>query len=100
MTPTTWRTDDPCPVCGTGISWYDNIPVFSYMILGTRCRHCHARIHWRYPVVEFLTAIAAIPGDRIKHRRIVVPENFHRPVIRRVLRSRAAGIFPPGFGRQ
>jgi leader peptidase (prepilin peptidase)/N-methyltransferase len=49
-----------CPVCGTGISWYDNIPVFSYMILGTRCRHCHARIHWRYPVVEFLTAIGFV----------------------------------------
>jgi len=22
--PTTWRTDDPCPVCGTGLHTTDN----------------------------------------------------------------------------
>ena len=24
MTPTTWRTDDPCPVCGTGLHCTDD----------------------------------------------------------------------------
>jgi leader peptidase (prepilin peptidase)/N-methyltransferase len=27
------------------------------MALGGRCRHCRARIPWRYPVVELLTAL-------------------------------------------
>lgn len=45
-----------CPYCQTTIRWYDNIPVASYLLLGGRCRHCHAGIPWRYPVVELLTA--------------------------------------------
>lgn len=46
-----------CPECGAQIAWYDNIPVLSYAMLRARCRHCETRIHWRYPVVEFLTAV-------------------------------------------
>jgi leader peptidase (prepilin peptidase)/N-methyltransferase len=39
------------------IAWYDNIPVLSYVVLGARCRHCKARISWRYPVVELGTGL-------------------------------------------
>ena len=46
-----------CVRCRKGIAWYDNIPLLSYLILGGRCRHCGARISWRYPLVEFLTGI-------------------------------------------
>jgi leader peptidase (prepilin peptidase)/N-methyltransferase len=49
-----------CPECEKPIAWYDNIPVLSYLILGARCRNCKARIHWRYPVVEMLTALAFV----------------------------------------
>ena len=45
-----------CPGCGQAIAWYDNIPVFSYLFLCARCRHCRAHISWRYPLVELLTA--------------------------------------------
>ncbi|HVW87307.1 MAG TPA: prepilin peptidase, partial [Bryobacteraceae bacterium] len=44
-----------CPLCDRQISWYDNVPVLSYVILGGRCRACRAPIHWRYPLVELLT---------------------------------------------
>jgi leader peptidase (prepilin peptidase)/N-methyltransferase len=45
-----------CTHCDTPIKPYDNIPVLSWLILRGRCRSCHARISWRYPLVEFTTA--------------------------------------------
>lgn len=46
-----------CPSCKTKIVWWDNIPVFSYLLLLGKCRKCKARISPRYPLVELLTAI-------------------------------------------
>lgn len=45
-----------CPHCGTPIGALDNIPLVSYLFLRGKCRHCHAPISIRYPVVECLTA--------------------------------------------
>ena len=52
------RPRSACPECGKPIAWYDNIPVLSYILLRARCRQCGARIHWRYPAVELLTALS------------------------------------------
>jgi leader peptidase (prepilin peptidase)/N-methyltransferase len=52
------RPRSACIACGKPITWYDNVPVVSYLILRGRCRQCGARIHWRYPVVELMTAIS------------------------------------------
>lgn len=50
-----------CPKCLTPISFYDNIPLLSFIILRGRCRHCALPIPWRYPAVEFLTgAVTAL----------------------------------------
>jgi leader peptidase (prepilin peptidase)/N-methyltransferase len=46
-----------CPHCGRELSWYENIPVVSYLALRAKCRTCHAPIAIRYPVVEALTAV-------------------------------------------
>jgi leader peptidase (prepilin peptidase)/N-methyltransferase len=45
-----------CPNCKAPIAFYDNIPVFSYLILRARCRACRERISPRYFAVELLTA--------------------------------------------
>jgi leader peptidase (prepilin peptidase)/N-methyltransferase len=46
-----------CPACGAEITWYDNIPVISYvLLLRGRCRNCRARISPIYPAVELLSA--------------------------------------------
>jgi leader peptidase (prepilin peptidase)/N-methyltransferase len=47
-----------CPACDQPIAWYDNVPVFSYLLLRGRCRKCGARIRLRYPIVELLTGAA------------------------------------------
>jgi leader peptidase (prepilin peptidase) / N-methyltransferase len=49
-----------CPQCRSAISFYDNIPVFSYLWLKGRCRHCKAPISLRYPLVELMTGIIAV----------------------------------------
>lgn len=49
-----------CPVCGTAIRYYDNIPILSYTWLGGRCRSCRTRISVRYPLIELLTGIMAL----------------------------------------
>lgn len=43
-----------CPKCGSRISWYDNIPIISFLLLRAKCRSCKAPISWRYPLVEAL----------------------------------------------
>ncbi len=51
-----WRPGSHCPRCSAPIAWHDNIPVLSFLLLRGRCRSCAARIPWRYPVVELVTA--------------------------------------------
>jgi len=45
-----------CPECGTQISWRDNIPLLSYLVLHGRCRGCRKPIGIRYLIVEVATA--------------------------------------------
>src|SRR5436190_13491535 len=45
-----------CPLCARELSWYENIPVVSYLALRARCRTCGGRISVRYPSVESLAA--------------------------------------------
>lgn len=44
-----------CPSCGREITALENVPVFSYLFLRGRCRHCGARISIRYPLIELVT---------------------------------------------
>jgi leader peptidase (prepilin peptidase)/N-methyltransferase len=46
-----------CPKCLNPIAWFDNIPIFSWLILGAKCRHCEKTISWQYPLVEGLTGV-------------------------------------------
>ncbi len=43
-----------CPNCQTRLAWYDNIPVFGWLMLRGRCRYCAEPVSFRYPFVEFL----------------------------------------------
>jgi leader peptidase (prepilin peptidase)/N-methyltransferase len=41
-----------CPACGAQIAAYDNVPVFSWLLLRGRARCCGAPISPRYPLTE------------------------------------------------
>jgi leader peptidase (prepilin peptidase)/N-methyltransferase len=49
-----------CPHCRKAIRFYDNIPVISYILLKGRCRECHEKISFRYPLVELITAVLSL----------------------------------------
>jgi len=45
-----------CPHCRRALTWYENVPIVSYLALGGRCRTCGTAIGSQYPIVEALTA--------------------------------------------
>ncbi len=49
-----------CPGCETAISWYDNVPLLSWLLLRARCRHCKTPISVRYPLIEAAAGLAAL----------------------------------------
>ncbi len=46
-----------CPHCGAQIAAYDNIPVFSWLLLRGRSRCCGEPISARYPLTELTLAV-------------------------------------------
>ncbi len=46
-----------CRTCNRTLTWWENIPVLSWLFLRGRCRTCGSPIHWRYPLVEAAVAI-------------------------------------------
>lgn len=46
-----------CVNCSKRVVWYDNIPVFSYLFLKGKCRHCQHKISALYPITEIITGI-------------------------------------------
>ena len=58
---TRWSADESvlrprshCRSCGRTLTWWENVPVVSWLALRGRCRTCKARIGWRHPLVEVL----------------------------------------------
>jgi len=49
-----------CTQCDHQLAAWENIPLFSYLILRGRCHHCKTRISSRYPFVEALMGILLV----------------------------------------
>ena len=49
-----------CPHCKHQLSWYENIPVLSWLALRGKCRNCKAPISPQYPLVELLTMLLMV----------------------------------------
>jgi leader peptidase (prepilin peptidase)/N-methyltransferase len=64
-----------CRSCSRTLTWWENIPLASWLALRGRCRTCRAWIGWRYPLVELAVGVLwayvasgpypDVPGDHI-----------------------------------
>lgn len=55
ITEESWVTGrSKCEDCGYQLSWFDNVPILSFLWLRGRCRKCRKPIGLIHPVVEFL----------------------------------------------
>ena len=46
-----------CPYCGKILSWYELVPLFSFLIQKGKCRNCEHKLSWQYPLVELLSGL-------------------------------------------
>ena len=46
-----------CPRCHAGLKWFENVPVFAWLFLRGRCRHCGQPISVQYLLIEALCAL-------------------------------------------
>ena len=56
----TKKTRSFCPKCKKQLSWWELIPLFSFLFLRGKCFKCRSRISWQYPAVELLTGLLFI----------------------------------------
>ena len=49
-----------CPTCGHALGLPDLIPIFSWVFLRGRCRHCGTKISVRYPLTELAFAVLTV----------------------------------------
>lgn len=51
------RTPSHCMTCGHNLTWYELIPVVSWLLQGGKCRACGVKLSPQYPTVEALNGI-------------------------------------------
>lgn len=49
-----------CDHCGKKLSWFDLIPIVSFIFIKGKCRYCHKSLSFQYPFIEALTGISFV----------------------------------------
>lgn len=57
-----------CPKCQKQIAWYDNIPLLSFLFLWGECRHCHRKISFEHPLVEFVVGVLFVLAFLVEYK--------------------------------
>lgn len=71
-----------CPHCHKILSWYELIPLASYLIQMGKCRTCQARLTVQYPIVELTSALIFVFVPlTLKNIFLVVVPNFQALLI-------------------
>jgi len=51
-----------CPYCKKKLTWYELVPIVSFLIQKGKCRECGKKISFQYPLVEFFTGLIFLFG--------------------------------------
>ena len=51
------RGKSACFSCAKNLSWYEMLPIISFIALRGKCKSCRSKISWQYPLVEFFTGL-------------------------------------------
>ncbi|MCL6096135.1 MAG: prepilin peptidase [Patescibacteria group bacterium] len=54
---TVFRGRSHCEFCKKELKWLDLIPLASFLFLKGKCRYCHKKLSFYYPIIELSTAI-------------------------------------------
>lgn len=54
------RSRSFCDYCGKQLNWYENIPIFSWLVQKGKSRCCQKKLSQLYPIVELLTGVLMV----------------------------------------
>jgi leader peptidase (prepilin peptidase)/N-methyltransferase len=54
------RPGSHCPACGHTLTWWENIPLLSFLLLRGKCSQCSQAISLRYPAIEAISGLWAL----------------------------------------
>ncbi len=88
-----------CPQCGHEITWWENIPLVSWLVLRGKCRGCRKPISAVYPLVELVVALGWLAtyvqfGASLTALRVAV---FGTILLGIMLTDATAYVIPDGF---
>lgn len=49
-----------CDYCKKILSWYELVPILSYVVQKRRCRKCHKILSFQYPLIELFTGLGFV----------------------------------------
>ncbi|HEV2178671.1 MAG TPA: prepilin peptidase [Gemmatimonadaceae bacterium] len=88
-----------CPRCGHEITWWENVPLVSWVLLRGKCRGCSQPISAVYPLVELAVALGWLAsyvqfGASLTALRVAV---FGTILLGIMLTDATAYVIPDGF---
>lgn len=75
------KSRSACPNCQHVLRPIDLVPLFSFIWQKGKCRYCHAKISWQYPLVESITALLFLVFFMVNMNRFGVPANFQASIL-------------------
>lgn len=49
-----------CPKCDTQLKWFQNIPLFSFLVFKGKCKFCNNKISWDYFFIELISVTITV----------------------------------------